>query len=167
MAADFVPILLFGMTTPAPPQSTGSPDQSRIAGCLFIMLTYVVVIGICPYFIFTLAVDAVTHLSSQDEYKWQWLALLVGLLGTLYVSPAEAVLGRLIPWGSDPSFLPGGLAGAAKVVLFYSMVGLGAAGVHIWLLRGKREAEPGAAPNGGPAPPPSNSEVTHGPPSVS
>jgi hypothetical protein len=31
----------------------------------------------------------------------------------------------------------------------------------------KDQAEPGAAPNGGPATPPASSEVTEGPPSVS
>ena len=96
-----------------------------------------------------------------------WLGLLVGLVGELYILPAEAVFGHLIPWGSEPSFLPGGLTGAAKVVLFYSILSLAAAGVHIWLLRCKRKAEPGATPNGGPPKHLGNSGVAGGPPSVS
>jgi len=119
---DFRSISLFGMTTPSAPLGSHSPERNRT---IWILLSYVWVLGICPYLFFVLAIGPLNHLQAQDEYKWLWLGLLVGVFSKLCILPVEAVFGHFVPKASDPSFLlPFGLAGTVKIVFFYTMVSL-------------------------------------------
>jgi hypothetical protein len=127
-----------GAAPPAPP-GTRSPEGSRTKK---ILLLYVCVLGICPYVLFVLALGTLRFLDSQGEWKWMWLALLVAPLVALYVLPVAAVFGQGLDLES--------LAGHAKILVFYTVLSLAAASVHILLLRSNRKTEVNASPNAGP-----------------
>ena len=96
----------------------------------------------------------------------EWVYSLITIPIILYCAPVVAVFGNT-HFITHAPLCPGDWAGWALVVIFYTLVSLTLATLHILLTRGRSNAEPGASPNGGPATPLGNSGVTEGPPSVS